>query len=83
MTDESNRTPSQSYRYANRRIEDLLNKLKGKGVCGCCTGRAMVLHAAMLCEETMGSRVAAELFSEIVEEARKHNIPAPNYDAKH
>jgi hypothetical protein len=71
-------THRSSYLYADRRIEDLLSKLKGKGVCPCCTGRAMALHAAMLCEQTMGSQATSELFSELAEASCEHNIPAPD-----
>lgn len=78
--DDSNNTPSPSYRYADRRIADLMNKLRGKGVCPCCTARAMVQHAVWLCEATLGSKFASELFSDLAEEARALNIPAPDHD---
>ena len=37
----------------------------------------------LLCEETMGSKVAAELFSAVAEEVREQNIPAPDSEARH
>jgi hypothetical protein len=83
MADDTNNTPSPSYRYAERRIVDLLNRLGSKGVCRCCTSRAMVMHAVMLCETTLGSKFTAELFSDLVESVRENNIPAPDHEARH
>ena len=48
-------TETKSFNYANQRITDLLIKLRAKGVCGCCTGRAMMYHATTLSEAIMGS----------------------------
>lgn len=73
-------TDTSSYRYADKRIEDLLNKLKSKGVCGCCTARALTLHAVCLAEQVLGSAETIEMFEEFIAITREHNIPAPNYD---
>jgi hypothetical protein len=81
MTNDSADTPA--FRYADRRIEDLLDKLKSKGVCGCCTGRALLANATALCEVTMGSAAAIELCEGIIEVLREHNTPAPDYDHLH
>jgi hypothetical protein len=81
MTNDPTDTPS--FRYADRRIEDLLGKLKSKGVCGCCTGRALLSNATWVCEETMGSAAAIELCEALIELMRQHNTPAPDYEAKH
>ena len=62
---------------------DLLGKLGRKRICGCCTGRAMVTHAAILCEVMMGSARAADLLNEAAMEMREHDVPAPDCEARH
>jgi len=43
-------TKSPSYRYAERRITDLVDKFQAKGICPCCTGRALLVIAMAVCE---------------------------------
>ena len=81
MTDDP--TETKSFNYANRRISDLLSKLKAKGVCGCCTGRVLMYHAVALCEATMGSAEAASMCDAMSDELRKNNVLAPDYEARH
>jgi hypothetical protein len=82
MTDDPTGV-SPSFRYAHRRIFDLMNKLRAKGICPCCAGRAAAEHAAILCEETMGSKLAAEFLSAMAEETRQHNRPGPDDPSHH
>lgn len=72
-----------SFEYADRRINDLLSKLAAKGVCGCCTSRALMYNAASLAEDTVGSAKAAAMCEEITEVLRTNNVPEPNHEATH
>ena len=76
-------TETKSFNYANQRITDLLIKLRAKGVCGCCTGRAMMYHATTLSEAIMGSAEAIEMLEEIITAMHENNIPAPDHEARH
>ena len=73
---------TKAFKYADSRINDLLLKFRTKGVCGCCTGRAMLFNAATLCEVTMGSADAANLLEEIFTVMRKNDLPAPDYEGE-
>jgi len=77
------RLETKSFNYANQRITDLLIKLKGKGVCGCCTSRAMMYHAATLSEAILGSAEAIEMLEGIITAMRENNKPRPNHEARH
>lgn len=81
MTDD--RIDTKSFEYASRRIVDMLGKLGRKNICGCCTGRAMVMHAALICEVMMGSDRAADLLNTAATDMREHDTPAPDYEARH
>jgi hypothetical protein len=73
---------SKAFEYADNRIHDLLDKLKAKRVCGCCTSRAMIFNAAVLCEQTLGSTKAAELLEDILDTMRSNNVPMPDYEGE-
>jgi len=75
MTD--NRTETRSYRYAERRITDLVDKFQAKGICPCCTGRALMVIAMAVCESSMGSDEAADMCAKLSDGVREHNLPAP------
>ena len=83
MTDNTNNTPSPSYRYAERRITNLVDRFQAKGICPCCAGRALMVIAMAVCETAMGSAEAADMCSNLSDGAREHNIPAPDQEAKH
>ena len=80
MTNHFNET--KAFKYADNRINDLLEKFKAKHVCGCCVGRAMIFNAAVLCEQTMGSVSAAEMLEGICDTLRSNNVPMPDYEGK-
>jgi len=60
------------------RVQNLMDRLHAKGVCECCTGKAMILTAAALCVKTMGSAKATELLTYLVEQVREMNIREPD-----
>ena len=71
----------KSFKYADHRVRALLVDLNAKNVCGCCAGRALMLHAAALCERTMGSNGAAEMLEEMSHHVRKNRVPVPDGEA--
>jgi hypothetical protein len=71
------------FHYADRRIGQLLDKLRAKGVCGCCTGRALLYHGISLIEETTGSAEAIEMCEGFIRVLRENNRPAPDYQVRH
>jgi hypothetical protein len=75
MTTDDGETAS--FTIADQKIESLLRRLKAKNVCGHCTARALAFNAATMAEHTMGSAEAIEMFEEIINVMRKHDIPAP------
>jgi hypothetical protein len=79
----NNRSDTRSYRYAERRITDLVNKFQAKGICPCCAGRALMVIAMAVCEASMGSAEAADLGAKLSDGAREHNRPAPDYPTTH
>jgi hypothetical protein len=79
MTDDFVET--DFFRYADRRIGQLLDKLKAKGVCGCCTARALLYHGIGLMEETMGSAEAIEICEGFIRALRERDRPAPDYSS--
>jgi hypothetical protein len=76
MTD--NYAETDYFGYADRRIAQLLDKLKTKGVCGCCTARALLFHGIGLMEETMGSDETIELCEDFIRALRERDRPAPD-----
>jgi len=71
----------EGFKLAHRKIESLLKRLGNRGVCSCCTARALALHAATLAEDTLGSADAAELFECIADDLREHDVSAPDTSA--
>jgi hypothetical protein len=67
---------TEGFKIAYQKIENLLKRLSDRGVCSCCTARALAFHAATLAEAAVGSDEAAEMFEYIVEELRENNAPA-------
>ena len=70
-------TDTPSYRYAERRINNLVDTFQAKGICPCCSGRALMAIAMAVCETSMGSAADADLCAKLSDGARKHNVPAP------
>jgi hypothetical protein len=54
-------TDTPSFRYAERRIRNLVDTFQAKGICPCCSGRALMAIAMAVCETSMGSADAADL----------------------
>jgi hypothetical protein len=69
---------SPSFKIADQKIENLLNRLADKCVCPCCTARALAFNAAAMAEETMGSVKAIEMFEDLISSIREHDTPAPD-----
>jgi hypothetical protein len=69
---------TSSFKIADQKILNLLRRLLGKNVCGCCTARALAYHAAFLAEQQMGSTEALEMFEDIMSTMRKRDVPAPS-----
>ena len=65
-----------SFKIARREIKSLLEQLRDKNICGCCTARALTLYGAFLAEEMVGSAEAIEMLKDLVIVLRKHDIPA-------
>ena len=72
------RRETSSFKAADRKIENLLKRLRDKNVCPCCTARALAFHAASEAEHTMGSAEAIEMFEDIITHLREDNVPAPD-----
>jgi hypothetical protein len=71
------RRETTSFKIADQKIENLLQRLDDKSVCPCCTARALTYHAAAMAEQTMGSAEAIEMFENIIMAMRERNTPAP------
>jgi hypothetical protein len=74
---------TEGFKIAHRKIESLLKRLDARGVCSCCTARALVAHAATLAEDAVGSDEAAELFEAIADGMREHDALAPEPPQTH
>jgi len=59
-----------SFKIADRKLKDLLERLRRRNVCECCTARALVYHGASLLEETAGTAEAIETLEELLGELR-------------
>ena len=81
MTRESNMTPDDdetpSFRIADQKIANLLQRLEDRKVCPCCTAQALAFHAAELAEAVMGTAEAIEMFEDVIAALREHDAPAP------
>ena len=77
------RRETRSYRYAERRITHLVDKLQAKGICPCCDGRALMATAMAVCTASMGSTEAADLAAKLSDGVRNLNRPAPDYPTTH
>jgi hypothetical protein len=64
--------------HADREIACLRDKLKARGLCSCCIGRALLLHGASMLEQAIGAAEAAELCEEVISALRLHVRPAPD-----
>jgi hypothetical protein len=74
---------SPSYRYAERRITDLVDKFQAKRLCPCCVGRALMTIALSVYTASMGSDEAADLCARLGDDVRKQNRPAPHQPTRH
>jgi hypothetical protein len=75
-------TETQSFKFADRRIEQVVGKLKEKGACGCCVARALLYHGANLYEGMVGSIEAAEELEQMAAVLRDNATPAPEHGAQ-
>ena len=48
-------TETTSFKIADRKLKDLLERLRRRNVCGCCTARALLWCGAELMEDTAGT----------------------------
>jgi hypothetical protein len=67
---------TDSFRYTDRRIGQLLDKLNAKKLCGCCTGRALLYHGISLIEQTRGSAEVIEMCEGFIRALRERDRPA-------
>ena len=67
-----------SFKIAEQKIENLLKRLHDKGVCPCCTARALTYHGASMAEHTMGSAEAIEMFEATIIHMHEHDVPTPD-----
>ena len=74
---------TKSYEYAERRISNLVDKFQAKGVCPCCTGRALMVTAMSVCVAAMRSAAAADMCAKLSDGTRRLNRPAPDYPSRH
>ena len=79
MTDQTpgDRHETASFKIADHKIDNLLNRLHDKRVCPCCTARAMTYRAMYMAEQTMGGAEAIEMLEAIIMAMRERNVPAP------
>jgi hypothetical protein len=77
MTIQTPDSESPSFKIADQKISNLLQRLKDKRVCGCCTAHALALHAGALAMSELGSTDAAGMLEDLAATVRKYNIPAP------
>ena len=59
-----------SFKFADRKLEDLLERLRRQNVCGCCAARALVFRGAVLLEETAGTAEAIEILEDVLASLR-------------
>jgi hypothetical protein len=69
------RRETTSFKIADHKIENLLNRLADKRVCPYCTARALAYHAAFVAEQTMGSAEAVAMLEDMVDVMRKRDVP--------
>jgi hypothetical protein len=63
-------TETTSFKIADRKLEALLERLRRRNVCGCCTARALVYQGASLLEQTAGTAEAIEILEEVLASLR-------------
>jgi len=63
-------TETTSFKIADRKLKDLLERLRRRNVCGCCTARALLWCGAELMEDTAGTEEAIEILEELLGELR-------------
>jgi hypothetical protein len=78
---ENTMAETTSFKFADRRITQLLETLAAKQTCPCCTARALLYHGAVLYERTSGSAKAVEELEDIVASLLENAVPAPDCDA--
>ena len=76
MADEPD-TETPDYDAADSRITVLLDDLRSRGVCPCCSARALTVRGLVLAQAAMGSAMACELAAQLIEQMRADNVPPP------
>jgi hypothetical protein len=74
MSDDFEET--KDFHFADRRIGQLLDTLRAKKVCGCCTGRALIYHGIVLFKSTMGNVETIEMLEGMILALQKDALPA-------
>jgi hypothetical protein len=64
--DESEYAETTSFKFADRKLEDLIERLRRQNVCGCCTARALIVRGAELMEDTAGTEETIETLEELL-----------------
>ena len=71
------RRETTSFKIADQKIDNLLQRLDDKNVCPCCTARALTYHAMFMAEQAMGSAEAIEMFEAFIVAMRERDTPPP------
>jgi hypothetical protein len=72
-----------SFEYADARISAMLRKAEAKGLCQCCTAKALLFNSVALSLNAMGSVETVALLASVLARAREQNIPAPEQPSQH